>query len=79
MSKRKTLYGRLRLLLLNGKEIIIDYQEDIFEEIWDNMMMKLEKDGVWFCGNWDFSVLEVDYLGYTLDYVDMSKVIGIIQ
>lgn len=71
-------WDNFRLSLLNGKEITVEYREDVFEEIWGEMTKELEKNGIWFCGNWDNSILEVDFLGTLLDYIDMKKVIGII-
>ncbi len=74
----KKEWGRLSLLLLNGKEVDVDYQENVFDEMWDDMMTQLGKDGVWFCGNWDKNTVEVTYCGVMLDFLNMNKVIGII-
>ena len=84
MSKKTTnepeeTWTRFTLILLNGREIIIDCRDDLFEEIRDEMMMELEKGGLWWCGNWDTDKLEIDYLGYNLTSVVMNKVIGIID
>jgi len=62
------------LVLENGEQIVITYPTDIAEELLDEMREAQSKDEFWYVGN--YINAEAMYKGYSLNHINMKRVIG---
>ena len=76
-KKKEYTWDEYGLLLLNGQEINVAAREDIFDEVYREIHMALEQNGLWYTSDWNYEVLRVTYFDYNLDCVDFKKVVGI--
>ncbi len=69
------MYESLKLVTDDGCNISITYPEDIQEQIWDELKEHLESKQLWWISNW--CDVTVKYKNRNLEYINMTKIIGI--
>lgn len=72
MTSKKTV-EEFRLITICGDEIIIETDEDSFEEVHEEILEKLESNKLYFVGDYCETA---KYKGYSLTVIDMKKIIG---
>lgn len=68
-----TTMEELRLITIYGDEIIIEANENNFEEVNDEILEKLESNKLYFVGEHNETA---KYHGYQLTVIDLKKIIG---
>lgn len=62
-----------KLITIHGNEIIIEADEDIFEEVHDEVLEKLDGNKLYFVGDHGETA---KYKGYELTVIDLKKIMG---
>lgn len=71
----KVKYTNITLITINGKEIYLEFPEDIFEEVWKEIRIAFETQSLWNCDNWcNLSATLGDKI---FTEIDFQKIIGV--
>jgi len=73
VKKVKEKREEFKLITIYGDEIIIEADENCFEEIHDEILEKLDGNKLYFVGDYSETA---KYKGYELTIIDLKKVIG---
>ena len=66
----------IRLITVEGKEVLIIYDEKYFDEIYDSIRKDWDQNMIWH-NEWGEKICKVEYGSHVLSTLDMKKIIGI--
>ena len=76
MKKEQTVETSVFLLVLEcGKSIRVEYPENIFDELWEEIESAWLSRRIWWAGN--FANVTTIYCGQVIESINMSMVVGI--